>query len=81
MAHILPDDRPVTGNEAARGNLLAALKAIRTERFSLDHREYALMQGARALGATWKQVAGAAGLDSPQAAQQRYERLEKRIGP
>ena len=80
MAHILPDDRPVTGNEAARGNLLAALKAIRTERFSLDHREYALIQGALALGAGWKQIGEALGLGTHEA-QQQYEALEARVGP
>ena len=59
--------------------VLDSLAAIRSERFSLDRRELALLQSARALGVTWKRIAVALGLDSPQAAQQRYERLEKRI--
>lgn len=80
VVHILPDDRPAAGNEAARENLLAALKAIRTERFSLDHREYALIQGALALGADWKHIAEALGLGTQEAAQQ-YAALEARIGP
>ena len=59
---------------------LASLRSIRGQRSSLDRREYAMMTSARALGVTWKRIAGAFGLDSPQAARQRYERLEKRIG-
>ena len=78
VAHIIRE--PGTP-DASQADILAALAALQGERFSADHREYALMQGALALGATWEQVAGAAGLDSPQAAQQRYDRLEKRIGP
>jgi len=63
-------------------DFLAALKAIRSERFSMERREYALIQGARAEGIiTWDQIADALGFSSPQAAQQRYRALGRRIGP
>ena len=61
--------------------VLPVLRYIRAQRSSLDRREYAFVQSARALGVTWKRIGEALGLDSPQAAQQRYERLGKRIGP
>ena len=80
MAHILPDPSGATFNDRERDNLLTALKALRSERFSIDHREYALTQGARALGATWEQIGDA--LDRyAQEAEKRYKELEERIGP
>jgi len=62
-------------------DFLAALKAIRSERFSMERREYALIQGARAEGIIWDRIADALSLNSPQAAQQRYRALGRRIGP
>ena len=67
--------------EPPGASALASLRSIRGQRASLDRREYAMIHSARALGVTWKRIAGALGVDSPQAAQQRYERLQKRITP
>ena len=61
--------------------VIEALRQIRTERYSMERREYALIQSARALGRTWQQIATALGQHSPQAAQQRYKALGRRIGP
>jgi len=60
---------------------LESLRDITAERYSLDRREFAMIQSARALGVTWERIGEALGVDSPQAARQRYERLERRIGP
>ena len=60
---------------------LASLRSIRGQRFSLDRREFAMIQSARALGVTWERIGEALGVDSPQAARQRYERLQGRIAP
>ena len=70
-----------TMNDRERERLLADLKALQGERSSIDHREYAFIQAARALGATWDRIADALSLNSPQAAQQRYQALGRRIGP
>ena len=40
-----------------------------------------LHPAARALGVTWKRAGDALGLDSADAARERYEELDKRIGP
>ena len=80
MAHILPD-QPRPEPTAGLPGILAALKALHSERFSIDHREYALIQGARALGATWEQIAEALGQRTAHAARERYETLEEQIGP
>jgi len=63
--------------DAPGSGALAALRAIRADRDSLRCRELAAIRGARALAATWKQIAEALGLDSPQAARQRHKRLER----
>ena len=76
-----PDLDREEADHVARPSALAALRGIRSERYSLERREYAMIQSARALGATWQQVATELGQHSPQAAQQRYRVLEKRIGP
>jgi hypothetical protein len=56
-------------------DLWGELGAIAAERERLDDRELALIDQARRAGATWTQVAGALGLGSRQAAEQRRQRL------
>ncbi len=60
---------------------LASLRSIRGQRFSLDRREYAMIQSARALGVTWERIAEALGIGSAEAAREWYERLQGRIAP
>ncbi|SBT40371.1 hypothetical protein [Micromonospora auratinigra] len=52
---------------------LAELAALRAE---LDERELTLIDRARQRGSTWAQIAGALGLASRQAAEQRRHRLD-----
>lgn len=62
--------------------LAAGLKLLASARSELDQIETGLLFAARAEGMTWPQIAGAFGLDSPQAAQQRLSRLQARTtGP
>ena len=60
---------------------LESLRDITAERYSLDRREYAMIQSAYVLGAPWERIATALGLPSADAARERYEALEKQIGP
>ena len=62
-------------------DLLKALKGTCAERSSLDRRELALITGARALGATWNEIAKALGLGRPTEACEHYEALDKRLAP
>lgn len=59
-------------------NLTAALTLIDSARHQLDTLEAALLLVARAEGLSWSQIAAPLGVKSPQAAQQRYERLSNR---
>ncbi|MGP9604500.1 MULTISPECIES: hypothetical protein [unclassified Brachybacterium] len=63
---------------ASPEELKAALTMIETARSDLDSLEVALLLTARAEGMTWAEVAEALGLQSPQAAQQRYQRVSQR---
>ena len=75
VAYILPD--PEAGELTRElASLLAALKAIGPQRQSLDHREYSFIQAARALGATWDQIAAALGCKDTT---QRYAELRERF--
>ncbi|MBB5081852.1 hypothetical protein [Nonomuraea endophytica] len=47
-------------------------------RRDLDLLEHSLLRAAREAGLRWRDIAGALGLDSPQAAQQRLARLDGR---
>lgn len=67
--------------EQAGSSALAALRSIRAQRSSLDRREYAMLQSARALGVNWERAGEALGLDSADATRERHEELGKRIGP
>jgi hypothetical protein len=59
-------------------DLLAALSLLPLLRAELDDLEIGLLTMARGEGATWSQIAGASGLGSAQAAQQRHDRLARR---
>jgi len=54
---------------------LGHLAEVTAARAALDQRELELIDRARQAGATWAQVAGALGLASRQAAEQRRQRL------
>ncbi|TDU89927.1 hypothetical protein EV138_3508 [Kribbella voronezhensis] len=57
---------------------LAALRLLRAARAEIDQLETGLLFAARGQGLTWAQMAGALGLNSPQACQQRLDRLLSR---
>jgi len=59
---------------------LAALRLLPAARAELDQLETGLMFTARGLGITWAEMARALGLNSPQACQQRLDRLAARSG-
>ncbi|MGC4942735.1 hypothetical protein [Kribbella sp. DT2] len=54
---------------------LAALQLLSAARAEIDQLETGLLFAARGLGLTWVQMAQAQGLNSPQASQQRLDRL------
>ena len=73
-------DRAKDGHRAGagaqgRGNAEAALRLLRAARAEVDQLETGLLFAARGLGLTWAQMATALGLNSPQACQQRLDRL------
>ena len=59
-------------------DVVAALTLLPTVRADLDSTELALLKIARISGMTWQDIAFGLGLNTPQAAKQRYERLETR---
>lgn len=60
---------------------LAALRLIPQARRDLDVREYEAITAARDNGVTWREIAAALGVESPQAAAQRHQRLRARCAP
>ncbi|MEV8377539.1 hypothetical protein AB0P21_32680 [Kribbella sp. NPDC056861] len=58
--------------------VLAALQLLPAARAEVDQLETGLLFAARGLGLTWAQMASALGLNSPQACQQRLDRLTAR---
>lgn len=66
------------GTAASLEELDAALSMIETARADLDSLEVALLLTARAEGMTWAEVSQSLGLRSPQAAQQRFQRISQR---
>jgi hypothetical protein len=70
------------GDDAAarREGALAALELMAAARAEIDQLETALLFTARGLDLTWAQMAQAMGLNSPQACQQRLDRLQNRRG-
>jgi hypothetical protein len=61
------------------GDLLAALRLLPAARAELDQLEAALLFTARSAGLSWRQVSEGMGLASPQAAQQRFDRVTGRV--
>ncbi len=59
-------------------DLLAALTLLPAARAEVDQVEAALLFTARAHGLSWPQISRAMGLGSPQAAQQRFDRVTGR---
>ncbi|MEW9555841.1 hypothetical protein [Nonomuraea sp. NPDC050783] len=74
-AHDPGDGAPEVGPE----DLADALQMIVPIRRSIDSMEYQAVAAARRAGLTWRQVADALALESPQAAQQRFQRLAVRL--
>ncbi|MFD6179364.1 MULTISPECIES: DNA-binding protein [unclassified Isoptericola] len=69
----------LTPEEDAAG-ALAALALVPAARAEAGQLETAALFAARAAGHTWARMAGAMGLGSPQAVQQRLDRLVSRSG-
>ena len=69
----------LTPEEDAAG-ALAALALVPAARAEAEQLETAALFSARAAGHTWGRMAGALGLGSPQAVQQRLDRLVSRAG-
>lgn len=68
-----PGESEIDGDD-----LVAALTLVPELRADLDAIETQLLRTARAKGMTWQDIAFSLGLNTPQAARQRYERLEAR---
>jgi hypothetical protein len=64
--------------EVNHDDVVAALTLLPSVRADLDSTELALLKVARSRGMTWQDIAFGLGLNTPQAAKQRYERLETR---
>ncbi|WP_350353346.1 hypothetical protein ABS642_10770 [Microbacterium sp. A8/3-1] len=64
--------------EASHDDLRAALALVESARAGLDSLEAGLMLIARAEGLTWPDIAQQLGVKSPQAAQQRFQRVSTR---
>ena len=63
---------------ASHDELAAALRLVESARADLDALEAGLILIARAEGMTWPDIARPLGVKSPQAAQQRYQRVSSR---
>ena len=59
--------------------LLAALALLPAVRAEADQLEAGLLLTARASGLSWQRISAALGLASPQAAQQRFDRVSGRV--
>lgn len=64
--------------EASHDDVRAALTLLESARADLDALEAGLMLIARAEGLTWPDIAKQLGVKSPQAAQQRFQRVSTR---
>jgi hypothetical protein len=69
--------RANTGGIGEEG-VLAALALLTAARAELDQSEAALLFTARSRGLSWPRISRAMGLGSPQAAQQRFDRVSGR---
>ena len=70
--------RHTAADEGQVDGALAALELLGAARAELDQLETALLFTARGLDLTWAQIARSMGLNSPQAGQQRLDRLQTR---
>ncbi|MBM7804640.1 glutathione S-transferase [Geodermatophilus bullaregiensis] len=68
------------GEGADHDVLLAALALLPAVRAEADQLEAGLLLTARAAGLSWPRISAALGLASPQAAQQRLDRVSGRVG-
>ncbi|GAB3926661.1 hypothetical protein GCM10029976_021700 [Kribbella albertanoniae] len=68
----------LASNTDNREAAIAALQLLPAARAEIDQLETGLMFAARGLGITWAEMARALGLNSPQACQQRLDRLTAR---
>jgi hypothetical protein len=73
-AALLDDGEP----EIDRADITAALTLVPLARGEMDELEVGLLDMARGRGMTWPEIAFGLGLQTPQAARQRYERLASR---
>ncbi|OAV61490.1 hypothetical protein [Enteractinococcus helveticum] len=64
--------------EASHDEIRAALRLVESAKAELDGLESGLMLIARAEGLTWSDIAEQLGVKSPQAAQQRFQRVSIR---
>lgn len=64
--------------EASHDEIRAALRLVESAKAELDGLESGLMLIARAEGLTWSDIAEQLGVKSPQAAQQRFQRVSTR---
>ena len=67
------------GEDADDDVLLAALALLPAVRAEADQLEAGLLLTARACGLSWPRISAALGLASPQAAQQRFDRVSGRV--
>ncbi|MEV7228129.1 MULTISPECIES: DNA-binding protein [Polymorphospora] len=65
-------------SDLSREGILAALALLPAARAEVDELEAGLLFAARTAGLTWAEMAEPMGLGSPQACQQRYDRLTTR---
>ena len=77
-AYLWWSSRPDAAEEGRVEGALAALELLAAARAELDQLETSLLFTARGLDLTWVQMARAMGLNSPQACQQRLDRLQAR---
>lgn len=70
--------RANTAGDVGHDELRAALRLVESARGDLDALEAGLLLIARAEGLTWPDIAGQLGVRSPQAAQQRFQRVSHR---
>jgi hypothetical protein len=68
----------LTVGEASHDDLRAALQLLESARADVDALEAGLILIARAEGLTWPDIAKQLGVKSPQAAQQRFQRVSTR---
>jgi hypothetical protein len=86
IGRILPElysaraGRPA-GSHLSDEDINAALVLLDRARRELENAELSLIRAARGRRFTWRKIASALDLDSPQAAAQRLERLERRSFP